>query len=301
MELYQLTYFERIARCESVSRAAEELHISQSALSKAVAKLEAELGVELFDRVGKRLVLNDRGAFYLQNVTKLLEDANESANALRRFDEVGDESVKISVCGPQKEALNCTTEFMYTEPNVRITFDVRHTLDKRYSLWSSDVVFYPMGNPFDISVGIPYSVRRLNMAVSQSHPLAGTDKASISQFKDDQFILLNEPHEIYETSYRLCLDNGFPPIVRAITSNKAALLEFVRKGFGVGLLDQNSSGQNMSGTRFVKLTNDTTIQTLCFAHRRPDRMSPAARRYVDFVCEHFKVPESQRQSAVFDN
>ena len=60
MNLLQMEYFELVATYQSISRAAEELHVSQPALSNALAKLEDELGVRLFDRVGKKLVLNQQ-------------------------------------------------------------------------------------------------------------------------------------------------------------------------------------------------------------------------------------------------
>lgn len=63
MELHQLRYFVQVARLESVSKASQALHISQPALSKTIGKLEDELGCQLFDRTGKRLLLNDRGRF----------------------------------------------------------------------------------------------------------------------------------------------------------------------------------------------------------------------------------------------
>jgi len=65
MELLQLKYFRTIARFEHMTRAAEELHIAQPALSKTVSLLEKELGVLLFDRRGRNIFLNQYGKILL--------------------------------------------------------------------------------------------------------------------------------------------------------------------------------------------------------------------------------------------
>lgn len=80
MELHQLRYFVQVAKLESASQAAETLHVSQPALSRSISKLEGELGATLFDRVGRRLLLNDRGRMYLRSVEGLLRGLSE-ANA----------------------------------------------------------------------------------------------------------------------------------------------------------------------------------------------------------------------------
>ncbi len=71
MELSQLAYFRAVARTEHFTRAAEELHITQPSLSKAIANLEGELGVPLFDREGKRVRLNPYGAAFLERVEQI--------------------------------------------------------------------------------------------------------------------------------------------------------------------------------------------------------------------------------------
>ena len=65
MDLLELRYFQAVARHQHVSRAAAELRVAQPALSRAIARLEAELGVPLFDRRGRRVRLNRFGAMFL--------------------------------------------------------------------------------------------------------------------------------------------------------------------------------------------------------------------------------------------
>lgn len=73
MELSQLHYFVTVAQMEHLTRAAEHLNISQPALSKAISRLEEELGMPLFERSFNRIVLNRNGRNYLRYVTSALE------------------------------------------------------------------------------------------------------------------------------------------------------------------------------------------------------------------------------------
>ena len=72
MELQQLKYFREVAEREHVTRAAEKLFVSQSAISRAVTQLEEELGVPLFYRQGRAVVLSPYGRVFLEYVTRAL-------------------------------------------------------------------------------------------------------------------------------------------------------------------------------------------------------------------------------------
>lgn len=82
MELTQLKQFKTIAECGTIISAAEILYTTPSALSKALSKLEDELGVQLFDRTKKSLELNDAGKLALEYVNRALETLNEMTSLL---------------------------------------------------------------------------------------------------------------------------------------------------------------------------------------------------------------------------
>ncbi len=74
MELKQLSYFQKICRCGSLSRAAEELFVTQQALSRSLSQLEAELGTDLIRRNTRRMELTDAGSRLLTQVEHILEE-----------------------------------------------------------------------------------------------------------------------------------------------------------------------------------------------------------------------------------
>jgi DNA-binding transcriptional LysR family regulator len=82
MDLQQLEYFRVVARLEHVTRAAEELAMTQPALSRALARLEADLGVPLFERVGRTVRLTRYGAVFLRRVERALGELQEGRREL---------------------------------------------------------------------------------------------------------------------------------------------------------------------------------------------------------------------------
>ena len=112
MEIHQLKYFICVAKLESISKAATMLHLSQPALSKSLAKLEDELGVQLFDRLGKRLHLNDRGKLFLKGAEKALRELDGAAASVSAGAGSLQGSLSVGVFGVQDSAISCVQRFM---------------------------------------------------------------------------------------------------------------------------------------------------------------------------------------------
>ncbi len=78
MDILQLTYFKKIAELENVSKASEELMVAQPSLSKVIKTLETELDTKLFDRVGKKIVLNNNGRILLAHTNLILQNIEDA-------------------------------------------------------------------------------------------------------------------------------------------------------------------------------------------------------------------------------
>lgn len=83
MELQQLKYFQVVARLEHMTKAAEELHITQPSLSITIARLEEALGAPLFDRFGRNIKLNEFGQLFLKRVERIFRELEEGKREVR--------------------------------------------------------------------------------------------------------------------------------------------------------------------------------------------------------------------------
>ena len=83
MEFKQLEHFKAVAETENMSQAAEQIYITQSALSKSIAKLENEFGIQLFDRNKNSIRLNENGELVLEEVTMILNQVESLKRTVR--------------------------------------------------------------------------------------------------------------------------------------------------------------------------------------------------------------------------
>lgn len=110
MNLKEQLYVCTLARCRTISRAAEELYISPAALSIYISNLEKYLGVRLFDRTGKSFVLTAMGEEYVKRAEKMLEMKAEFDGILERRLNQGAETIRIGI--QQRRAISIVPELM---------------------------------------------------------------------------------------------------------------------------------------------------------------------------------------------
>ncbi len=92
MELLQLQYFKTIAECQHITRAANKLMISQPSLSNTLSRIENELGVQLFDRQGRNIILNNYGKIVLEHANNILRELD---NIRTEIDELEQRQNKV--------------------------------------------------------------------------------------------------------------------------------------------------------------------------------------------------------------
>ena len=100
MELRVLKYFLAIAREQGITRAADVLHITQPTLSRQIAELEEELGVQLFDRSGRRIRLTDEGILFRRRAMEILDLVERTREEVSEQDERIEGTVSIGVAAP---------------------------------------------------------------------------------------------------------------------------------------------------------------------------------------------------------
>ncbi len=125
MELLWLKYFESAARHESMTRAAEEFMIPQSAMSQTIARLERELGVKLFTREKRRIFLNDNGKLFLEKAQTALCAIEEGMRLFKSTSNISD--VTVLVLQDRGFVNECVCEFCKTHPS--ISFDLHYNIE----------------------------------------------------------------------------------------------------------------------------------------------------------------------------
>ncbi len=97
MELRQLEYFQMVSHLNSVTRAAEQLHVAQPSITVAIQKLEDELDVSLFNHCKKRLTLTNQGYIFLKRVDNILSNIQDALQELDDYKRIEKKIIKLGV------------------------------------------------------------------------------------------------------------------------------------------------------------------------------------------------------------
>lgn len=172
--LRQLEVFLAVARTESVSRAARELGMSQSAVSGALADLERQFDILLFDRIGKRLRLSLLGRSLRPRCDALHEQAVELEQALSRQSSLGGLRVGATLTIGNYFAVPLLARFKREHPGARVTLEVANTAEiaRRVANFEIDVGLVE-GELFDPDLDVlDWCADELVVFCAPSHPFA---------------------------------------------------------------------------------------------------------------------------------
>ncbi len=176
MELRQLRYFLEVARQEHVTRAAKDLHITQSTLSHQLRQLEEELGTPLFDRVGRQIQLTQAGRMFVGFASRALRDIEDGRLALQSLSGLQRGELRVGVITTYTNSLlpQAILDFINKYPGIRLQIeDLPATQIAQRVLEGS----LDLGLAFTMSEtpGLktePLFSERLILLVSKDHPLA---------------------------------------------------------------------------------------------------------------------------------
>lgn len=240
LDTRQLKAFYQVAHTGSFTKAAVELELTQSAISHAIKSLEENLKCSIFDKVGKRAVLNQAGEQLLQRTHKIFKEMQEAHMDIQHLNEWGRGRIRIGAS---------TTACQYILPNVLREF--KESFPK-YSISIEPIsgnqgVELLVNNQIDIAFTLqPWMENRVDFKeifvdemvyiVSPFHPWATIRRASPSDIPKQKFILYPRQSYTYKMieSY-FAKDNISLPQALELGSMEA-IKELVKIGMGVGIL-----------------------------------------------------------------
>lgn len=210
MELMQLRYFKEVARLESFSRASETLHVTQSALSKSIAKLEEELEVRLFEREGNRIHLNYYGAILLRNYDQAMQNLKNGIAQVRNLAGLDDGAVRIGVSG-DVFIKHLVRDFILRHPNATLVCLLQSQEQMKQSLLDGTIDYVLTTEPIN-QPGFVWQhlyTDHLTVLVSNQDPLSRLKEAPLSAFSGQRFIVTNLGYGMKGATEDLCRRAGF--------------------------------------------------------------------------------------------
>ncbi|MEH6550259.1 MAG: LysR family transcriptional regulator [Pseudomonadales bacterium] len=196
--LRQLEVFLATAHHQSISQAAEQLAMSQSAASGALKELETRFNIQLFDRIGKRLQINEAGLALRPRAEELLQRAAEIENELLSQSQTGNIKVGATMTIGNYLAVPMVAEFMQIHPQSQVTLEVANTseISRKVINFELDVgLIEGEINQAELDI-LPWAEDDLTVICAPGHPLSKLSKKSTATKVDD--LLLSTPWIVRE-------------------------------------------------------------------------------------------------------
>lgn len=298
MNFSHLQAFQLVAELGNMTRAAEQLHVAQPALSKTIANLEHEFGVPLFDRRGRRLEINPCGEVLLKRVKAIFRELDQAKQELA--DMAGDDTGHVTVGVTTSQILpNLFANYLSQHPEIKFRlfqvagrFEIANQL--RDGALDLCITSLPLEHPTDGNTVASKTLmsEKICLAVPDTHYLAQCSAVSMSDIAAEKFISYPREDGIREITDRICRQAGFSPNVVFESFDSSVIAHLVRTGVGIALMPE-SWWQGDMRNHLVKLTidNDAMQRSILLSWMENRYLSPAARNFCEFIGEYAQLME----------
>ncbi len=249
LNLKEQQYVCTLAETGNLTRAAERLFISQPALSLYIRKLENALGVELFNRAGKRFTPTAAGQVYLENARRMLELRDRFNQELSDLRDGKAHRLRVGMQSIRATALSATLilRFLEVYPDVRLIWhdEVYQELEKLLLSDQLDLFFCNKQNNHEALEYVPLYEDEILFIVSKNHPLVPRDlppldaeppTIDLNLFRNERFFLNTPSQSMRHYADIMLADAGFFPEKIFILRRIYTIISLINQGAGVGFV-----------------------------------------------------------------
>lgn len=292
MEWQQFEYFQVVARLEHMTKAAEELSISQPALSRSISRLEEEVGVSLFDRQGRSIQLNHYGKLFLHHVERMMKEFEEAIHELHDLNDPEKGIISLGFLHTLGTSIvpDLISAFRQTHPNIRFHLIQNYTHSQLKQLINSELdlcllAYTETESPIQ---WIKLWTDELFLIVPIDHPLAMKKSIRLADVGDENFILMKKGFALRNTSERLFRKVGIAPQVLFEGDEVATVAGFVGAGLGISILPD---GEEINPSKMVKIHIKDIVceRTIGMAWLENRYYPPAVKEFQQFILNYFNI------------
>lgn len=290
MELLQLKYFMKVAKVQHMTKAANELYISQSSLSRTINRLEEDLGVELFKRDGRQIKLNEYGNIFLKRVEKAFYELEEGKIEIKEL--LGMKSRTITVGATITMLLpDVFKEFLRINPNIKFQLFQLSTKEIEKRLEEGTIDFAISTPPIKKKgvISIPLKKDKFFLAVDKDHPFSKKKSVKIKEIKNEPIIALTTDYIFQENIKNLCIENGFEPNIMFESNDIEVMFKLVLDNFGVAFMPEY--WWDTDRTNFpvkIELSDVSTERTISLSWNEKNTLTKDLEEFKTFLIHFFK-------------
>lgn len=288
MDINYICEFSVLAETCSYMEAADQLFISQSALSRHIKTLEEDLGVQLFDRSTRKVSLSRYGAVFLPFARQIAATRYEYETALAAAQNACHGNIRIGTIPVMSHYQITDLLADFQKNNVGFTLDVVEgdstELIRLLRSGQCDLAFLREGEEdtgeFNI---IHYDTDQLAAFIPKSHPFARQSFIRIEQLRNEPLMFLSKNTFMYSLCVETCKKAGFTPNVVLTTRRAANMLDLVRKGMGIALLSRRPTIPLMTDDIAAIDIEPRIITNINLAYPKNLQLSEGVKQFIRLV------------------
>lgn len=290
MELNQLEYFRALANIRHFTRTAQEISISQSALSRSITKLEQELGTPLFIRGNKDIRLTPSGQHFLIHVERALRELDKGRQEIESEKDPDHGVINLSFIHSlgSHTLPQLLSEFKLEYPHIQFNLDQNNSsiLAKNLLAGKSDICLCSTMVNMEQLAWLYLYTEELFAALPKGHPLAARTTLQLKDLEGEPFITLKPNYSLRILTDQYCALSGIHPsiIFEGDDINTAASLVAAR--LGVSLLPK-ITGADTDKLVFIPITFPICKREIGLAWSSTRPLPPAAQRFQQFIIDRF--------------
>lgn len=259
IELRHMRYFLAVAEELHFRKAAEKLFISQPGLSRQIKMIEEELGVVLFERHNRKVVLTNVGAYLKTEFTQQLKTINNTLENAKLLKDGKKGELKIGYVGSAMQDVipNLLINFENKNPNILFNLkeiDNQKQIEDLLSL-SLDIGFVRLERaPRTLEIKTILN-ENFCLVLPKNHEVNSDNFKSLAQFKTASFILFDSKYSAsyYERVMQIFDDCGFSPLISHNTIHSSSIFKLVENNFGVSLIPKSLAQKRGYKIKFIEL------------------------------------------------
>lgn len=288
MTLNQLGYFYQAAVLQHFNQAAEKMNISEPSLSRSIAALEDELGVTLFEKRGRNVILTKAGEIFLEHTTQILDDVKRAENKMHHLATDGGH-IDIAYVSPlAREYIPRTVRnFLSLEQNRNITFnfnqDITSVNIEGLKKGAYDLIFgsYSANEP-NIEF-VPIIKQEIVAILPPGHPLSRKEALQAADFADYQVLGYNRHSGLGKYTRSFFKEHGIAPNFICESPDENGIASLVAQGFGIALVaDVDTIYRDEICIRPL-ISSESFSHTVYMGYMRGKYQLPAVQRFIAFV------------------
>lgn len=295
MELRQIQYFIEVAEREHMTDAALSLHVAQSAVSRQIANLEAELGVQLFIREGRNIRITPIGKIFLHHAKAAVRAINNAKQEMDEF--LNPERGTIRVGFPSSLAAHTlpTVISAFRDHYPHIGFQLRQGsyLYLIEAVNKGEIDLALLG-PIPINEkqieGKILFLEKIVALLPINHPMSDATTIHLTDLRKDSFVLFPTGFILRDMVINACVQVGFSPNISFEGEDIDAIKGLVATGLGVTLLPEVTLSDNIPrGTARVPIHGPNLTRNVGIIKPKNRKLPPSEQLFYDFVNQFFSL------------